>query len=402
MGVSDQRLYYADSYLTRFESCVTERLTWQGHAAVVLERTAFYPTSRGQPSDRGTLGGVPVVGVEVRESDGAVVHLLAGELTADKVVGEVDWARRFDHMQQHSGQHILSAVCEQLLDADTISFHLGAESCTIDLDVAHLTRQAMEPVEERVNRLIWEDHPLTARFVEAAELARLPLRHQPKVEGPIRLVEVAGVDLTPCGGTHVARSGEIGLLKIVRLEHRGEETRVEFLCGQRALADYARKNLILLDLAAELTVGYAEVGEAVARLQEELKAAQRELRAVRERASEMEVALLLQAATSVGALRVVRAVLADRTPADLRTLALRVSEAPGVVALLASTGERTHLCCACAEGSGADAAGLLRLVCEALGGKGGGQPRIAQGSAPPADVALIESALGRAVAALGA
>ncbi len=391
-----QRLYYHDAYLTRFEAAVAERLTWDGRPAVVLTRTAFYPASGGQPSDRGLLGGVAVVGVEVRESDGAVVHILADELSAEQVVGEIDWARRFDHMQQHSGQHLLSAVCERLLGAHTLSFHLGTESSTIDLSVARLPRQEVEAAEDQVNRAIWENRPLAARFVTAHELAALPLRRQPQVEGPIRLVEIEGYDLTPCGGTHVAHSGEIGLLKIVRVEHRGEETRVEFLCGRRALLDYRRKNAILLDLAAELTVGYEETEAAVARLQEELKASQRELRMLRERLLQAEAAALLGDAKPVGALRVVRAVLPERTPAELRALALRLSETPGVVALLASPGERTQLCFACAEGSGVDAAALLRRACEALGGKGGGQPRIAQGSAP----AFVEESLRHIMVAL--
>jgi len=391
-----QRLYYHDAYLTCFEAAVAERLTWDGRPAVVLTQTAFYPASGGQPSDRGLLGGVAVLGVEVRESDGAVVHILGDELSAEQVVGEVDWARRFDHMQQHSGQHLLSAVCERLLGAHTLSFHLGAESSTIDLSVARLPRQEVEAAEDQVNRAIWENRPLTARFVTARELAALPLRRQPQVEGPIRLVEIEGYDLTPCGGTHVARSGEIGLLKVVRLEYRGEETRLEFLCGRRALLDYRRKNAILLDLAAGLTVGYEEAEAAVARLQEELKGSQRELRTLRERLLQADAAALLGDAKPIGALRVVRAVLAGRTPADLRALALRLSETPGVVALLASPGERTQLCFACAEGSGVDAAALLRRACEALGGKGGGQPRIAQGSAP----ASVEESLRQIMVAL--
>lgn len=400
MNDLQKRLYYSDAYLTCFEADVTERLVWDGRPAVVLTQTAFYPTSGGQPSDRGSLGGVAVIGVEVREADGEVVHILADELPAGRVVGEVDWGRRFDHMQQHSGQHLLSAACEKLLGADTVSFHLGVESSTIDLDRAHLSRQELEAVEDWVNRAIWENHPLTARFVPADELSVLPLRHQPKVEGPIRLVEIEGCDLTPCGGTHVARCGEIGLLKIVRLEHRGEETRVEFLCGRRALADYRRKSVILLDLAAGLTVGYEEVGAAVARLQEELKASQRELRALRERLLEAEAAALLGAARAIGALRVVQAVLAERAPADLRALALRLSETTGVVALLASSGEREQLCFACAEGSGVDAAALLRMACESLGGKGGGQPRIAQGSAPAAAPSVVGQVLQQIIVAL--
>lgn len=395
-----ERLYYTDSYQTRFTAQVVERLTWDGHPAVVLDRTAFYPTSGGQPSDRGRLGGINVLGAEMRESDGAIVHILEAPLSEDEVTGEIDWPRRFDHMQQHTGQHLLSAACEQLLDADTVSFHLGAEVSTIDLNVPRLAREALEAVEERVNRVIWENRPVRACFVRPEEVAALPLRRPPQVEGPIRLVEVAGdeegrpFDLNPCGGTHVARTGEIGLLKVLRLDYRGQETRVEFVCGGRALRDYRLKNETVLSLAAALTVGYRELPEAVGRLQEEARAARREARSLRERLVEVEAARLTETAVSVGPLRVAWAVEENWDPADLRALAQKVAAHPDTVALVASVGgERVHLCVACAEGVPADATALLRAVAEPLGGKGGGQARFAQGSAPAAPRRQVEEAL---------
>ncbi len=395
-----ERLYYADSYLAHFTARVVERLTWDGHPAVVLDRTAFYPTSGGQPSDRGYLGGVPVLGVEVREPDGVVVHILEAPLSSDEVAGEIDWPRRFDHMQQHTGQHLLSAACEQLLDADTVSFHLGAEVSTIDLNVPRLAREAIEEVEERVNRVIWENRAVRAYFVRPEEVASLPLRRPPQVEGPIRLVEVAGdegdrpFDLNPCGGTHVARTGEIGLLKVLRLDYRGQETRVEFVCGGRALRDYRLKNGVLLSLAAMLTVGYWELPEAVGRMQEEIREVRREARSLRERLVDVEAARLAETAIVVGPLRVARAVEENWDPADLRALAQKVAAHPGGVALVASVGgERVHLCVACSEGAPADATALLRAVAEPLGGKGGGQARFAQGSAPAAPRSRVEEVL---------
>lgn len=394
------RLYYADSYLTHFTARVLEQLTWNGHPAVILDRTAFYPTSGGQPSDRGRLGGIPVIGAEIRESDGAIVHILEAPLPDDEVTGEVDWPRRFDHMQQHTGQHLLSAACEQLLDADTVSFHLGADVSTIDLNVPRLAREALEEVEERVNWVIWENRPVRAYFVRPEEVVALPLRRPPQVEGPIRLVEVAGdggsrpFDLNPCGGTHVARTGEIGLLKVLRLDYRGQETRVEFVCGGRALRDYRLKNGVLLNLAAMLTVGYWELPEAVGRLQDEVKEVRREARSLRERLVEVEAARLAETAVVVGPLRVARAVEENWDPADLRALAQKVAAHPGVVVLVASVGgERVHLCVACAEGVPADAVALLRAVVEPLGGKGGGQARFAQGSAPAAPRQQVEDVL---------
>jgi len=395
-----ERLYYADPYLTRFQAHVVERLTWEGQAAVVLDQTAFYPTSGGQPADRGTLSGVPVTDVVVRPEDGAIVHLLESDRVPDRVSGEIDWQRRFDHMQQHTGQHILSAACEQLLDAETVSFHLGTESSTVDLNRPRISPEQIETVEDLVNRVIWEDRLVTTRFVRPEELATLPLRRLPKVEGSIRLVEVADFDLNPCGGTHVARTGEIGLLKVLRLDYRGEETRVEFVCGTRALRDYRQKNEITRRLSATLTVGYWELEEAISRLLDELKATRRQLRAAQEHLLETLATQMLQAAPA-GPPRIVQAVLDGYGPADLRSLAQKMVAHPHTLVLLASRQDRTHLCVARSEEVAADAVALLRSACAALGGRGGGQPHFAQGSAPLADRARIEQALRQALETRG-
>jgi alanyl-tRNA synthetase len=244
-----ERLYYAEPYLRQFEATVTERLSWHGQPAVVLSRSAFYPTGGGQPHDTGSLQGVPVLDVVEREADKAVIHLLEKALPgvpagADRriVTGEVDWPRRFDHMQQHTGQHILSQVAERLLDAATVGFHLSEKSSTVDLDRAPLSDEQLDQLEEAANRIVFENRPVVARFVNREELAGLPLRKAPEVSGPVRIVEIQDFDWSPCGGTHVRAAGEVGLIKIVRTERRGSETRLEFLCGGRTLADYRVKN----------------------------------------------------------------------------------------------------------------------------------------------------------------
>ena len=401
-----ERLYYADSYCTRFSARVVERLTLEGHLAVVLDRTAFYPTSGGQPADRGTLDGTAVLDVVVREEDGAIVHVLECALPGPsspgkgdgagvgcEVEGALDWPRRFDHMQQHTGQHVLSAAFEQVLDADTVGFHLGVEVSTVDLNVARLNLAAVTLVEELANRVVWEDRPVSARFVGLEELVTLPLRHPPSVEGPVRIVEVAGFDVNPCGGTHVARTGEIGLVKIVRLDYRGDETRVEFLCGGRALRDYRAKNAMANRLAGLLTVGHWELDQAVERLLVESKQLRRGLRRARRRLLEVEATELAEAADIYGPHRVVWRIWERREPGELRALAQELAQRPGVVALLVSVGERTHLCFARAEGLDLDVAALLREACTQLGGKGGGRPHLAQGSAPATDEARVEAVL---------
>ncbi|MCI0396910.1 MAG: alanyl-tRNA editing protein, partial [Chloroflexi bacterium] len=274
-----ERLYYNDAYTTRFQAHVVERLTHQGRPAVVLDQTYFYPTSGGQPFDQGHLGGTPVIDVFVRDSDQAVIHVLGGEVWVDEIAAEVAWARRFDHMQQHTGQHILSQAFIQAAGAETVSFHLGDESCTVDLHVNQLAAAQIEQAELLANQIIWENRPVRATMVSQEQAARLPLRKVPPLEGDkLRVVEIKNFDLTACGGTHVSHTGEIGMIKIVKLERRGAELRVEFKCGQRALHDYRLKNSIINRLAAELTTGYLELEPTVTRMRDELKELRRVLK----------------------------------------------------------------------------------------------------------------------------
>ncbi len=410
-----ERLYYQDSYSKRFSAHLSERITWEGRPALVLDRTAFYPESGGQPADRGSLEGIKVLDVVVRESDNVIVHLLADDWPDDRsaagvaVEGEIDWPRRFDHMQQHTGQHILSAAFEQLLDADTVGFHLGAESSTVDVDVARLEPSDMEAVEALANRVVWADCPVSVRIVSPNELAAYALRRPPVVEGDVRLVEIAApslspsasagetFDVNPCGGTHVARTGEIGLIKVVRLEYRGDETRVEFLCGERALRDYRVKNEILHRLAGMLTVGYWELDQAIERLQDEGKQLRRDLRQASQRLQEMEADVLATNADDHGPYRVVCHVWPQpgKPPGDLRGLAQQLMSHPGMLVLLASiTAGRTHLCFARSEEVDVDVSHLLRAASTQLEGKGGGQPQLAQGSGAVTDEARVQEVLG--------
>ncbi len=403
------RLYYGDSYCTHFTARVIEQCLWEEHPAVVLDRTAFYPTSGGQPADRGTLGGVAVLDVVAREPDGAIVHVLAHTVTGAEVEGEVDWPRRFDHMQQHTGQHILSAAFEQLLDADTVGFHLGADMCTIDLNVARLEPAAVTPVEELVNQVVWENRPVVTRFISPDELAALPLRRPPTVVGPVRIVDIADFDVNPCGGTHVARTGEIGLVKIIRLEYRGDETRVEFLCGKRALYDYRSRSDMIAQLTERLTVGYWELDQAVERLQIEGKRLRKDLRQTRQRLLEVEAGELAEAAVVLtgerGPYRIACRVWEpadEKSPDDLRTLAQELVQHQDMLALLAGIDdERTHLIFAKGPDIDPNVATLLRDACAQLEGKGGGRPNWAQGSAPVTDIVRVRTVFTDILSLLG-
>lgn len=396
-----QRLYYAEPYRTHFEAQVVEQLTWGGQPAVVLDQTAFYPASGGQPADRGDLDGAEVVDVIEREADGAIVHMLSRDLLRRTVEGHLDWERRFDHMQQHTGQHILSAAFQRELNVQTVGFHLGAASSTVDLNEAELRTEDIHRVELVVNKVIWDDRPITVRFADAEKLAGLHVEPPTHVEGPIRLLVIPSApeetdshfDVNPCGGTHVARTGEIGMVKIVGVERRGEGTRVTFLCGRRALRDYQDKNDIITTLACRLTVGYWELDEAVQRLDEERRASRRTGRELRQQLLDLEVDQLVDEVEAHSPYRVVARVWRGRNPDEIRILARKLADHPGVVALLFSVDERVHFCFARSDDVPLNANQLLQEASKELAGKGGGRPDVAQGSAPAAPLSDVTRVL---------
>ena len=392
-----QRLYYQDAYIQTFEANVVERLTFAGRPAVVLDRTAFYPTGGGQPADRGTLNGVPVADVEARPEDGAVIHALAGALPADRVTGQIDWARRFDHMQHHTGQHILSAAFVQVAGAHTVGFHLGVESVTIDLDKPRIAPEMRDAVEDFANEVVTRDVPVRAWFPTEAELAGIDLRKEPAVAGKLRVVQVGDVDATACGGTHVARTGEVGIIKVLKLERRGDETRVEFRCGGRALLDYRQKNAMVNKLAAEFTVGGWEIDQAVARLRAELKAVRAELNQARAQQLAHEARALLEAAAEHNGVRVITRTYAGWEARELNRLAAELAAHPRTVALLGLAGEKAQLVLARSDDLPHDLVAALRRALAVLGTeRGGGRPAYAAGGGVPADAPQVQAALAEA------
>lgn len=412
-----ERLYYADPYLCRFEAAITESLSWHGQPAVVLSRSAFYPTGGGQPHDTGRLQGVTVLDVVQREADKAVIHILEQAMPNDAcpepgrrvcpessrrvlngvVAGEVDWPRRFDHMQQHTGQHILSQAAERLLDAVTVGFHLGERTSTVDLSRAPLSAEQLDRLEAEASRCVFENHAVTARFVSRQELNDLPLRKPPQVSGPVRIVEVQDFDWSPCGGTHVRATGEVGLIKIVRAERRGGETRLEFLCGGRALTDYRIKNRLLLHLAGHLSVGYRELDEAIERLEEEAQTQRKAAQVAQDRLLDLEADAFARQADPLGEFVLASRVLQDRKLDDVKHLALKMAEKHSCVALLGLAGEKGHLVFAAPPDSPYDLRPVLRQACAVIGGGGGGHPHLAQGGGSNGEQTHIQQALDVAV-----
>jgi len=370
-----ERLYLRDPYLTRFTARVVSTTELGGRPAAVLDRSAFYPEGGGQPADRGTLSGAGVV--DVQERDGAVLHVLDRALQTPEVEGAVDWQRRFDHMQQHHGQHLLSAAFERVLQAPTTSFHLGERTCTIDLDcsISRVDEPAIRSVEAAANETVWRDLPVVARDFGPEERARLPLRKEP-VKGD-RVVLVEGVDASPCGGTHPARTGEVGAIAVLGAQKWGSgKARVEFVCGSRVVRLLAEQGHLLAGAAGALKCAVRELPEAARRAADEAVARRKTAEALEKELARSRAAALAASGSPVVE-KVERASLA-------RAVAAAVAER-GAIALVGAVEDgRAHLCFARPRGAaGRGMNDLLEVALAVLGGKGGGSADFAQGSGPP-------------------
>lgn len=397
-----ERLYLQDSGLLAFDATVAGSRALGGRPAVVLDRTAFYPEGGGQPADRGTISGVPVV--DVREVDGEILHVLGEGSVSGAVRGVVDGPRRRDHVQQHHGQHLLSAAFEARAGARTVSFHLGEEVCTIDLDVpaAALDAGALRSVEDAANALVFADLPVEARELSPEELSRLPLRKAPEkgtrvvVVGDLAAGEIA--DASPCGGTHPRRTGEVGAVAVLRALRWGEGARVEFVCGARVLRVLALANERISAAAAALRCAAADVPAAAARAAEEGLARRKEAERLGLALAAAEAGRLDAAAPGAGPVVAAIEAPAPGAPAHLRAVAAALA-ARGRIALLGAVeGGRGHLAFARPRGAGPHLGEVVREAAARLGGKGGGAPDAAQGSGP--DAAALGAALAEAAAAI--
>jgi alanyl-tRNA synthetase len=383
-----ERLYYHDSSLLRFTGTVVESGTLDGRAFAVLDRTAFYPTSGGQPFDRGHLGGREVVEVLDREDDGAVLHFISDAVPVGVVVdGEIDAERRLDHMQQHTGQHVLSAAFIRTANVPTVSFHLGMEVSTIDL-AGDVEAAAIAKAEDEANRVVFADRDVVVRFVSAAEAAVLPLRKEPSRTGTLRLVEVADFDLSACGGTHVSRTGAIGNIAVSAWERYKGGTRVSFVCGGRAVRAFRELRDASTATSRLLSVQRGELPEAVARLQAEARDVRLQARALGEQLARFEASALRSSAVDLNGHRIVARVL-DKDQAALKLLAQEAAADGGPAVLLVSTTRPASLVVARGGDSDIDASAVLKAIVTRLGGKGGGRPEFAQGGGIDANGEIV-------------
>jgi len=388
-----RRLYHEDSTIRDFEGTVLHSIERDGATWVELDRTAFYPGGGGQPADRGRLDALSVV--DVSEDEGRVWHRVEGApAPGSRVEASVDWARRFDHMQQHTGQHILSQAFIAVAGAETRSFHLGEEEVSIDVAHPGLDPEMLRSVEERANEVVWEDREILIHEVPREEIGRFPLRKLPAVEGIVRVVEVQGFDWSACGGTHVRRTGQVGIVAILSTEKYKGGTRVAFVCGGRALRRQRDRARLLRELSLAFTAGESDLPKAVARLKEERERLDKRLKTLLSSELTREAAALIEAAPRGLRGPVVARHFPDRDSGEIGALASLIA-GRGAIALLASGGEtpRAHFSAPAGTISVGD---LLGRLCREYGGKGGGRPESAQGAIP---AHALEAALDAARAA---
>jgi len=402
------RLYYSDPHCRKFDATILGVEGRDGRTLVRLDRSSFYPTSGGQPFDTGTLGTLRVVDV-FDEDDGGIAHVveIAGgtgpvdpagpegpalQLAVGKTIhGSIDWTRRFDHMQQHTGQHVLSAAFDRMFGVRTVSFHLGAQASTIDL-AREMTPREIAAAEDEANRIVWEDRPVTIRFTTAEEASRLPLRKESIRDGTLRLIDVEGFDLSACGGTHVARTGAIGIIAVAAWERFKGGLRLEFLCGGRTLGGFRLLRDTIAASVRLLSVSVGELPTSIERLQADTKVQKREAVAFEAELARYRAEDLAVAAEPTAQGRLVLRAL-DAGANQLKVLASAVASRPGYIVVLVSTTRPALVVVARSQDVAVLSNELVAALTGKFGGRGGGTADLAQGGGlDAAPDAILEAA----------
>jgi len=363
------RGYATNAYQTDFEAKVIDTKIISDHQGVILDRTFFYPTGGGQPHDTGTLQGMRVI--DVIEQDDAVIHLVDGRIKTGKVTGKVDWKRRFDHMQQHTGQHILSQVFIQILGAETTGFHLGEELTTIDLATSGLTWEAIHQVEDEANRVVFQNLPVRVHEATKETLSQFPLRKPPAVEGNIRILEVDHYDWSACCGTHVKSTGEIGLIKVIRFEKYKNGSRVTFLCGHRTLKAMQQKTEILETVSRRLTFAETDLVQGIEKLLDQ----QKRLKKLEKQLLVYEAAERASRARKIGDLFLHHDLFRDRDVKSVQILCKQMTGKPKTICLFGIEGDRATIILGQSEKGPLDLKSFTSRISDLIKGKGGGNQR---------------------------
>jgi alanyl-tRNA synthetase len=389
-----QRLYYQDSFLYNFDAEVREVVD-SPRPGLILDRTAFYPTSGGQVFDTGWITSDANAKSRVTEvadsEDGRVIHYLeapTGDLkVGSRVRGQIDASRRRDHMQQHSGQHVLSAAFVRLHGMATVSFHMADDYCSIDLDTPALTKQQIESAERLANEIILENRAVDIRFVSRDEAGKLGLRKLPPTErDELRLIDIRDFDLTACGGTHVAQTGQIASILVRKTEKVRQGWRVEFVAGLRAVATARRDFTTLTETAAVFSAQIYDVPQQARKTLDEIKSLHKQYEQSQEELAAAYAAVLLADASDSQGRRIVVRTVTDHDLNFVKLLAQKLTRlSPRVIALLATTSPQSSLVFAQSAGQPFDMAALMKQTMTKLGGRGGGSKDLAQGGIPNAE-----------------
>jgi alanyl-tRNA synthetase len=389
MDIMD-RLYLNDSKLKNFKADITDVSKRDGKIYVVLDRTGFYPEGGGQPPDTGAIGDTRVS--YVLEEDSTIYHVVDSEPSSFKNVDcSIDWQRRFDHMQQHCGQHILSAAFQNLFDASTVGFHLGSEYVTVDIAINSLNLDEASRVESLANDVVFKNLPVKLHYPSAQELSKYKLRKAPSVQENIRLVDIEGFDISPCGGTHPGSTGEVGLIKIRKWEKVRDSVRVEFVCGMRALHDYSWKNQYINDIASLLSSKDTDTFDNIKKIVDEHRSANKDMKALKDKLLSYEAAELYNDSPVISGIHVISRSFTARDFKEISSLANKIAGLDSSIALLGLKSDKAQAIFTRSSDVDIKINELFKEVLPLINGKGGGSPTSAQGGG--SDISNLDSML---------
>jgi len=376
-----KKLFHTDSYKKKFQAKVINVQQKNDLIELILNQTCFYPEAGGQICDKGNISGFPVV--DVQELDGNIIHYLKGDARFNpgmSVNGEIEWETRFDHMQQHTGQHILSSVLKELWQKETLSFHMGVEICTIDIPFTSLEEKKIEELECFCNKIIYSNKPIYQYYIDEnkSDIYEELRKKQQKLNEKLRIVEIAEYDINACGGTHCRNTGEVAIIKISNWERRKDKTRISFLCGHRGFLDYQNKHYIVKNLSNLFTTGISNLEEKVIKLSKEKKELDKENRSLEKRILQFEVEILKNKAnTGENGYLIINKTFSGKTVQQLKNLALAIINEDNYLVILGAERPEPVLCLGCSQNISIHMGNLLKKLLDNGKGKGGGSEYLA-------------------------
>lgn len=386
-----EKVYLENPYLKEIKAKVKNKEYSNSKFYVTLNRTIIYPhLSGGQPMDKAKINDIKVI--DVYEEDGEIVHVLENNIDSNNVNLAIDWNTRFDHMQQHSGQHLLSSVIFKLYNANTVSMHIGRKSVYIDVAIPNFTETDIRRIEDFANEIIYSNFPIKTYFIENKDVPSIPLRKPPIVDKNIRIVEIENVDITPCAGTHLRNTGEIGIIKIKKWEKYKGNTRIEFLCGRRALNDYTLKSTHINNISTLLSAKDEETFSAVEKLHNDYKSLEKELFEVKAKLLEFQVNAITQDYTIRKNIKIIRSIIQDIDPKMIKYAISQILSQKETICLLGiiENENKCHIVMGRSKDLNVDMKALFNSVIGIVDGRGGGTPELMQGgSSNPKNLPIL-------------